>query len=132
MTKKKAPRESNAGATTPKEEASMQPEPNADWTWRGTAGHFIGSHSCCFRLHTTVGEYRVSTVGCYHPASAIDDTPHEIGSGRLYETMVFRNKVDGEVDAWVELDADAYNDETAAEAGHVTMCEKWSRLGVAV
>lgn len=30
--------------------------PERDWVWHGTAGHFIGAPSCCFRLHTTVGE----------------------------------------------------------------------------
>jgi hypothetical protein len=100
--------------------------PPEAWVWRGCAGHFIAVSSCCFRLHTTVGDYRVSTVGCYHPAGSDPTVPHEIGSGRLYETMVFRNGADGEPLDWTELDSDAYNDEQAAEAGHLAMCWKWA------
>lgn len=100
--------------------------PAAEWKWRGSAGHFIGWAKCCFRLHTTVGEYRVSTVGCYHPGDAEVDEPHEIGSGRLYETMVFRNAEDGGVDDWIELDSAAYNDVESAEIGHIATCWKWA------
>jgi hypothetical protein len=96
----------------------------SQWVWHGTAGHFIAAPSCCFRLHTTVGKHRVSTVGCYHPGG--DGELHEIGSGRLYETMVFENGADGEPDSWSELDSEAYNEEADAERGHITMCEKWS------
>jgi hypothetical protein len=96
------------------------------WQWHGVAGHFIAARQCCFRLHTTVGQYRVSTVGCYHPAGSLSSEPHEIGSGRLFETMVFRNGPDGEPVEWGEIDSDAYNDAGSAEAGHLAMCEKWS------
>jgi hypothetical protein len=96
-----------------------------DWTWHGTAGHFIAHRSCCFRLHTTVGPFRVSSVGCYHPSDSA--TPHEIGSGRLYETMVFKNDgPDGDPESWSEIDSAAYNDEAAAEIGHLAMCRKWA------
>jgi hypothetical protein len=94
----------------------------------GTAGHFVASSSCCFRLHSTVGEYRISSVGCYHPNGADPMVPHQIGSGRLYETMVFRNGDDGEPLDWGEIDSDAYNDEAAAEAGHAAMVEKYAAI----
>ncbi len=96
-----------------------------DWTWHGKAGHFIGASRCCFRLHTAVGEYRVSTIGCYHPGDS--EQPHPVGADRLYETMVFRNGPDGsEPHDWIELDAHGYYDEHAAEAGHIAMCWKWN------
>lgn len=100
------------------------------WRWYGTAGHFIGAQSCCFHLHTRVGTYRVSTVGCYHHADDPDcqQPPVEIGLGRLYETMVFRLAADdfeGDPHDWIELDSDGYNDPDEAEAGHLRMCEKW-------
>jgi hypothetical protein len=102
-----------------------------DWIWHGTPGHFVAAYSCCFRLHTTVGRYRVSSVGCYHPESDRSGKPHEIGSGRLYETMVFENDgEDGRPESWSEIDSDAYNDEAAAEAGHLAMCRKWSERSV--
>lgn len=97
-----------------------------DWIWHGTAGHFVAQRSCCFRLHTTVGRYRVSSVGCYHPGDGTGPA-HEIGSGRLYETMVFENDgPDGTPESWSEIDSAAYNDEESAEAGHLAMCHKWS------
>lgn len=100
--------------------------------WHGTAGHFIGSARCCFRLHTEVGGYRISSVGCFHYASDVTGDPvREIGSGRLYETMVFRNGPDGEVGEWCELDSDVYNDEASAEAGHLAMVEKYAALDIA-
>lgn len=100
--------------------------PTSDWIWHGMAGHFIASRNCCFRLHTTVGKYRVSTVGCYHPEGAINDTLHEIGLGRLFETMVFENDPDGEPTTWCEIDADAYQTAEDASAGHLAMCRKWA------
>jgi hypothetical protein len=104
-----------------------EPATGRGWVWHGTPGHFIGAYSCCFRLHTTVGRYRVSSVGCYHPYDDRSGEPHEIGSQRLYETMVFENDgPGGEPESWSELDSDAYNDEAAAEAGHLAMCRKWA------
>jgi hypothetical protein len=96
----------------------------SDWKWRGMPGHFICADMCCFRLHTTVGEYRVSSVGCYHPGHDESGQPHEIGSGRLFETMVLRNLAADDFDT-SELDVDAYNTAEDAEAGHLRMCLKW-------
>lgn len=97
----------------------------AEWVWHGTPGHLIVAHSCCFRLHTTVGKHRVSTVGCYHPKGDDSGVPREIGAGRLYETMVFENGPDGEPVEWMEVDSGVYNDEAAAQAGHMAMCRKY-------
>lgn len=99
-----------------------------DWIWHGKPGHFVAAYACCFRLHTTVGKYRVSTVGCYHPADDPQGEPHEVGSGRLYETMVFQNASHGEPDEWCELDSAAYSTDDEAENGHYVMCGKWAGL----
>jgi hypothetical protein len=94
------------------------------WRWRGLAGHFVCADRCCFHMTTDIGELRISTVGCYHPPSATSDKPHEIGSGRLYETMVF--KLDGDKIVADEIDTEGYNDEDEAERGHIAMCEKYA------
>jgi hypothetical protein len=97
----------------------------AEWTWHGMPGHFIGWRSCCFRLHTTVGRFRVSTVGCYHPPGSPDE-PQPIGAGAdaLYETMVFALDEDGEVVDWAESDGERYATAEAAEAGHLRYCQQ--------
>lgn len=102
--------------------------PREDWKWHGMGGHFIAIRRCCFHLHTTIGDYRISTVGCYHPATGDQGNPHPIGLDRLYETMVFVNGPDGEPGDWSEIDGDGYNDEAAADAGHFAMCEKYAAL----
>lgn len=99
--------------------------PESEWIWHGLAGHFIGAHDCCFRLNTEIGDYAVSTVGCWHSVLARGDEPQEIGSGRTYETMVFRLE-DGQISDWTELDSDAYNDGASAERGHMAMCRKFA------
>lgn len=102
--------------------------PETDWIWHGTPGHFICWYACCFRLHTTVGEYRVSSIGCYHPSDDPNRTgkPSEIGLGRLYETMVFRNNSEGEALDYSEIDWAGYNDEAAAREGHRAICRKYA------
>lgn len=68
----------------------IKEEEKAKITYRGWAGHFIGSPKCSFRLNTLI-EYKdikivVSTVGRMLMNSKIV----EIGRGRYYETMAFR------------------------------------------
>ena len=64
----------------------------------GFPGHFIGSHKCRFRLHHHIlsidgNRYRVSTVGLYLPSSQ-GYTYEGLGAdGKLFETMVFKEKV---------------------------------------
>ena len=101
--------------------------PMSEWRWHGTPGHLIVAQRCCFRLHTTVGRYRVSTVGCYHPPDSPDE-PEPLGAGSmsLYETMVFRLDASGEVDDWGCIDMDRYATEAAAEAGHLALCRKYA------
>jgi hypothetical protein len=90
----------------------------------GTAGHFCASHHCCFRRHTSVNGYRISTVGCYHPGGKWHEAPETVGPYRLYETMVFKLGADGECD-YSQVDFDAYNDEDAAQSGHESMVAKY-------
>lgn len=92
----------------------------------GFPGHFIGVRKCCFRRHTSVNGYRISTVGCYH-----DDykEPEEIGLGRLYETMVFRLGPDGEPVDYTEIDFEGYQTSDEADAGHETMVAKYEMRG---
>lgn len=97
----------------------------------GMPGHFIGAPDCCFHLHTTVrGKFRVSTVGCYHPASEREGRKvgpvREIGYQRLFETMVFKMRR-GAVD-YAGIDMAGYNNERDAEAGHAAMVAKYARL----
>lgn len=101
--------------------------PESEWRWHGTPGHLIVAPRCCFRLHTTVGRYRVSTVGCYHPPDS-PDKPEPLGAGSLslYETMVFRLDASGEVDDWSEIDSERWATEEAAEAGHMAYCRKYA------
>ena len=96
----------------------------------GMPGHFIGSPDCCFHMHTTVrGKWRVSTVGCYHPASEREGRKtgpaREIGYQRLFETMVFPVKR-GRVD-YTEVDMCGYKNVPEAEAGHAAMVAKYAR-----
>lgn len=120
--------------------------PESDWKWFGFANHFICGMWCRFHMATQVGYFIVSTVGMFvHPmhgkgnemdeAKWIAKNPNggQIGSGRTYETMVFRAGkpcaekgcgcgqpiIDGS-----ELDFNGYNDANAATIGHRMMCLK--------
>lgn len=100
--------------------------PESEWVWCGFAGHFGASDACRFHLNTRVGNYRISTVGDYHPHDEAE--PQPIGVGRLYETYVFhvRGIGEGRVTRWNEIEADSYNDAETAEAGHLAMCRKYA------
>lgn len=105
--------------------------PRSEWYWSGYPGHFCAASDCHFFLHTRVGDYRVSTVGDYHPPHLGERSdPQLIGSGRTYETMVFRVKdngyPEGEVVEYSEIDSMGYNDSRKAEAGHYKFCEKYA------
>jgi hypothetical protein len=119
--------------------------PESEWVWCGYAGHFIAASSCRMHLHTRVGNYRISTVGDYrselvwdratrtHRPRQPDDPPDDIGSGRKYETFVFRVSGHGEhgegtVDEWSEIWTEAYNEPTDAEMGHMDVCRRFARV----
>ncbi len=108
--------------------------PVSAWVWCGYPGHFIGASSCRMHLNTRVGGYRISTVGDYRRGDG--QQPQEIGSGRLYETMVFEVEGlglhgEGEVTDWRGIDADwawgAYQTAEEAEEGHMRICRAASR-----
>jgi len=105
----------------------------------GCPGHFCDVQSCSWRRHTRVGDYRISSVGDYYPASPRSGKREEIGIGRLFETMVFRVTGDregdegcgcGEVD-FGELDFEGYNTAGEAQTGHERMVEKYLALAQA-
>ena len=43
----------------------------------GCFGHFIGAPDCRWARHTRVGDYRVSSVGNYHP-SYLEDSVERV------------------------------------------------------
>lgn len=132
------------------------------WEWFGSPGHLIVAEDCRFHLCTKVGPWLVSTVGEWLPDSsswhiyaesrgitladrgdaARADFKNkigyiEIGSGRKYETMVFRlsdERCTAEgcecgmpvVHEWGEIDSDGYNLRGDAQRGHYAMCERWA------
>lgn len=135
-----------------------------DWTWMPHNGHLIVGHQCRFVLNTHVGGYIVSTVGEWWAdkeirmihASVYDSKWHEenkhlkgdsfdraymkrfgyeeIGSGRLYETMVFKAVESGDkccpftaLFMEGEVDFNGYNDPGEAFEGHIKLCNKWSK-----
>ncbi len=76
---------------------------------------------CLFHLADDLGDFIVSTVG--EPKGR---PLEEVGSGRLYETYVFRAK-DGAIleDAWNEIDGKGSGTRTQAFDTHRAMVKKW-------
>lgn len=107
------------------------------WVWMPHPAHFILGHRCWFRLATYVGGYIVSTVGelDWPPSESWRSGFDTIGSGRLYETMVFRAESSDACDScpWVitgdEQDFSGYTSGADAFAGHMAFCEKWASVG---
>lgn len=108
----------------------------------GCAGHFIGANSCCWRRHTQVGLYRVSSVGDLYWEHEKDKRRTLGGSpDSFFETMVFKTtraackNNDGcgcrEVEAWSEIDGERYPTAGAAQAGHERYVAKYLRLAAA-
>lgn len=102
----------------------------------GCAGHLIVSDMCLFRRHTQVGNYRVSTVGNYHPPNT--KARSTIGAGEKYfETMVFRltdkpaDASEGcgcrEVADWCEIACKRYATAGEAQAGHEAFVAEYER-----
>lgn len=107
-----------------------------DWIWHGDSGHFCGASKCCFRLHTTVGRYKVSTVGCYHTFGD-EEKIESIGLFRHFETYVF--DLEAKEHEWSEIDSEGLEVKDGdfpekihdyykkANAMHLKMCRKWSK-----
>lgn len=108
----------------------MSADTRTGWQTFDSPGHFIGAPDCRWHLHTQVTgtdgrEYRVSSVGAYHPAHANRMQP--IGAGdSYYETLVFLLGDDGEPTSWLEIDGRRYGDAIDAKAGHMELAHKWA------
>lgn len=109
--------------------------PKQRWVWMPHPAHYICSHLCRFHLATAVGNVIVSTVGEMVSGGRDVAEFEEIGSGRLYETMVFSCEPSKpgavpccpfRVAEHSELESDGYNDAGAAYEGHLAMCSKWA------
>lgn len=108
-----------------------QPIPESEWVWCGYAGHFVGQFDCRLRMHTRVGNFRVSTVGDYHPGGQREREP--IGARRYFETFVFPveghgDHGEGVVVDWTEQDSRAWETEHDAERGHIEVCRQYAGL----
>lgn len=109
----------------------------AKWVWMAHPAHFIGANDCQFRLATYVNGFIISSVGEYKPMFSNKPDWQEIGWGRTYETMVFKaRKATGEnecaaclyvVSDFSNIDMEGYDSAKAAYAGHIAMCEKYSK-----
>lgn len=135
----------------------------ADWIWMPHAGHYICGEWCRFHLCTYVNGFVVSTVGDYMPdrdtrrymRSTDSDMLrlqgdefdhyyikkygyHEVGCGRLFETMVFpaenRHPEDDQCCPYKcnhddsELEAKGYNTAKEATEGHYELCFKYDEI----
>lgn len=129
-----------------------------NWVWMPHPGHLIVSRDCRFHLNTYVGGYVVSTVGEYFPDSSVREIfaksrgivlegqgdardadymkkigYEDIGSGRKYETLVFKAKKGFEEccpfnpKSWLEVDGDGYNSASDAYKGHLKLCAEWAK-----
>jgi len=101
--------------------------PENKWKWYGSAAHLCVASMCRFHITTLVGNIVVSTVGEFYEKPN-DARPTEIGLGRLYETMAFKQTgmcscgcglptVSG-----LELLCEGYNHAEAANRGHLKIC----------
>jgi hypothetical protein len=113
--------------------------PSTEWEFFGSPLHFCASFNCHFHLGTLVGPWVVSTVGEYVPYPEKSRYIfEEIGSGRTYETFVFRatgercERIECNCDQpeWTgsEVDSEGYTERGDAQRGHYAMCEKWARI----
>jgi len=111
--------------------------PESEWIWDGHQAHL--RVTCEFHLATRVGDYIVSTVGEYRPQSGRADGAQygleyarfeTIGSGRLFETFVFRTSGEGlgTPDTFDEVDTEIANDHNTARLNHMAMCRKYAGL----
>lgn len=111
--------------------------PEDRWHWCGYAGHLIVSDRCRFRMHTRVGNWRISTVGDYRPGPIPGmwegSEMEAIGGGpdAFFETYVFPVaghgvNGEGEVTDWFETDGERYATAIEAERGHMRYCYKYA------
>lgn len=110
--------------------------PESEWKWHGLAGHFICADKCIFRLHTTVGRYKISTVGAMYRDLFGKRVLEEVGVQRHYETYVF--DIESE-ESLLEIDSDSLwlgpkaiassrDWDLKAEKMHDDMCCKYAKI----
>jgi hypothetical protein len=112
-----------------------------NWVWCGYPGHFIASNNCRMHMHTRVGDFRVSTVGDYHPPSieagqvgVPEKNMQQIGAGpdAFFETMVFEveghgSHGEGDVVDWGGVTMERYATAEQAEQGHMMLCREYTK-----
>lgn len=105
--------------------------PPQDWVWFGHAAHYCMSHACRFHLATKIGPYVVSSVGDLRTQpDECRSVPEEIGSGRTFETMVFKVTGDCACGCGLPLHngealwSAGYGSAMEATAGHYAACQK--------
>jgi len=106
--------------------------PHSEWKWGGVAAHLIVANDCRFHMVTQVGDYIVSSIGDYRPASKGGEMD-TIGHERFYETYVFPAAEPHpcgcpQVSGYEEIDALPANDCGEATRNHMAMCLKWAGL----
>ena len=99
----------------------------------GFAGHFAAASGCDFHLNHHVlakssQRYRVSTVGAYLPPSAKDRTYIEVGLGRMYETAVFEENKQGDVENWSSIEMIGCPDSITATAKHYELIKQYEQI----
>lgn len=104
----------------------------------GCVGHCIVGARCHWRRHTQVGNYRVSSIGDYHPEPNGPRKPIGAGEESLFETMVFETTPDQDkgnegcgcraVASWSEIDGERYANAGDAQAGHESYVAKYLAL----
>lgn len=103
-----------------------------DWIWKGTPGHYILANRCCFRLHTQIGQFRISTVGCCHESlnDYYNGVVLPVTGNFVYETQVFLTDEKGMPVEWANpLVSEGCNEEKDAINSHNIQCYKYSLLG---
>ncbi len=105
--------------------------PINEWKWKGLPGHLCVVSDCIFRLHTQVGDYKISTVGAYYPKNSNKKKMEEIGLDHHYETYVFKGDSMIEIDrGTINLKKDANNNpnkaDELAEKMHFDFCLKYA------
>lgn len=115
--------------------AKREAIPAEKWEWFGMAGHLCVADRCLHHLCTKVGDYMISTVGNYWP-DGIRGKKHPIGSGRDFETFVFRlGKKFARCECGCgvpkpsdmsEIDSLPANDCRTADKNHMKMCRRYA------
>lgn len=98
------------------------------------AAHFCLANKCMFKRATYTNGYIISTIGEYIESDKSNKFT-EIGSGRLYETMVFKAMPSESTlcckyipSSYTELEMKAYNHPELANDGHEELVKKYEEM----